>query len=186
MSNRSLPKQTNFQKEQKSKDVSVIGKKTFYVMLVSRDIMASYIWRKQHLEFICQTRFKSRLDPSPRFEEQAGRRRSRKECHKQGVSETHSSEDTELQGFLRLHLESLRLAVPFKKLPLPYQSEFKIITDKSNRGSLETVLRSSSIDRISFISSNVLASIEEKDPQSEAHRTPIIAVLAQNEVQSFA
>lgn len=158
---------------------SAIAVQAFYLTIVSRELVASYFWNGSNLEFICQTRFSSRLEISRTLKEEAGRRSSEKVSHRHSFSdsERHADHRVDLESLVRLHLESLQASIQNRDLPFLYQSDWKILSDRANRSSIKAALSSSSSSP-DFISTNFLGDLSEFNPNSKASTDSIKKLLA--------
>ena len=95
------------------KERSSVGSTSIYIIVASQEWVASYFWNGKQLSFICSSQFSAALEESRKVVEVAGRRKSGKHGHKQGLqdSERHSSNIVGMVDLMRLHLDSLRASI---------------------------------------------------------------------------
>lgn len=179
MSNRSLGAQTRLEEDRIAEIRKEISFGPGYIMLVSRELAVSYFWSKKRLKFICQTRFDSRLEESDRFDDAQGRRASGKEDHKQEVAEGHAEEDIPTRDLVRMHLDSLKQAIPNHGLPELYRQAFLVFCDGAQIDSVKTAMKSQSFKELDFKKVNILGKFKSEsfDPNSSKAETLILESL---------
>lgn len=176
MSNHSLSHGTNFEEDRLSSLRKNIRIGPGYIALVSQELAASYLWNGSSLEFVCQTRFDSRLEKSKRISENPGRRSSGKVAHKQEMTEGHAEESVATRDLVSLHMKSLNEAIQNRKLPEFYSSEITLFCDRSLHDAVELAMKSNKTKSMQIKSVNLLGKFrsDEFNPTSNSSFTAIL------------
>lgn len=186
MSNHSLSPETNFEKDRLSALRNSIKLAPGYIVLISQELVASYFWNGKALEFVCQTRFDSRLEKSKRLSESPGRRSSGKLLHKQEMTEGHAEENVATRDLVTLHMKSLQKAALNRKLPEFYSSKIILFCDKSLHDAVDVALKSRKTKSIRIESVNVLGKFNSDDfnPTSNPSFTAILEAMSKTPAAS--